>query len=208
VADEPILRVEELSRHFGDEQVIRSLNVVLHAGDRTAVCGANGSGKTTFLRCIAGTLTPSAGRIRVGPHVAGSLAAAHLIGVSLPQERSFYLRLTGRENLLLFARIRGLDRKAAARSIHELSDELELADILRERADRCSTGMLQQLAIARALLANPALLVFDEPIRSLDQAAVDRFWAALGRREAAAVLMATHNSDDIGRCTRRVDFPT
>jgi ABC-type multidrug transport system ATPase subunit len=208
VEDEPILVVRDLSRRFGNEEVIRSLSLAVHRGDRTAICGANGSGKSTFLRCVAGTLTPSGGRVRIGPHAAGSVAAAQRIGVLLSQERSFYLRLSGRENLLMFARTRGLDRKAAARSVDELSAELELDDILRERADRCSTGMLQQLAIARALLTNPSLLLFDEPVRSLDRSAVDRFWAALDRRENAAVLMATHNADDVGRCTSRIDFPT
>ena len=206
--EESILVVEDLSRRFGDHEVIRRLNFVLQRGERAAVCGANGSGKSTVLRCIIGTVTPSSGRIQVQSHRAGSLEAAQCVGVSLSLERSFYLRLSGLENLLLFARLRGLDRANARRCVDELSEELELGTILCERADRCSTGMLQQLAIARALLTSPPVLLFDEPTRSLDQPAADRFWAAIARREATAILIATHNSADVDRCSKRIDLPS
>jgi len=177
-------------------------------GERIALYGPNGSGKTTVLRCVAGTLTPTSGEVRVASHEAGSLPARRLVGASMAQERSFYLRLTGRDNLLFFARLRHAREREAVRDVNELEDELELHEITAERVDRCSTGMVQQLAVARALLGTPSLLLLDEPTRSLDRDARARIWSALERRRQAAVLLASHLDEDVNRCGTRVDFPT
>jgi ABC-type multidrug transport system ATPase subunit len=203
-----VLAVHGLRRSFGEHEVIKRLDLTLEQGERIALVGANGSGKSTVLRCIAGTLSPSGGTVSVAGHDPESLAARRLVGVSLSQERSFYLRLSGRENLLFFARLRGHARPAAQRMVAELEEELELSDILAERADRCSTGMILQLAFARALLGNPALLLLDEPTRSLDAGAVERLWRALDGRPPTAVLIATHREDDVDRCHSSIHLPT
>jgi ABC-type multidrug transport system ATPase subunit len=203
---ERVLEVTRLHRRFGEREVLRELELRLWAGERLAVTGPNGSGKTTLLRCISGTLTPSGGRIEVCGHEAGSLAARRRIGVSLSQERSFYLRLSGRNNLLFFARLRHRRESDARRATEQLIEELELETIAAERVDRCSTGMVQQLALARALLGSPALLVLDEPTRSLDPGAVERLWGAIDRRPGLTLLIATHRSDDVDRCTDRLDL--
>ncbi len=202
-----VLAVRGLRRRFGEHEVIRRLDLTLDQGERIALVGANGSGKSTVLRCIAGTISPSGGTVSVSGHDPASLAARRLIGVSLSQERSFYLRLSGRENLIFFARLRGYSRRAADRVVAELEEELELRDILAERADRCSTGMILQLAFARALLGNPPLLLLDEPTRSLDAEAVERLWRVLDRRPSTAVLIATHREDDIDRCDSTIRLP-
>jgi ABC-type multidrug transport system ATPase subunit len=199
-ASERVLEVVGVDRRFGEREVLRDVHVRLRAGERLAVTGPNGSGKTTLLRCISGTLTPSAGQVEVCGHRAGSLAARRRVGVSLSQERSFYLRLSGRNNLLFFARLRYRSERRARRAVEALIEELELAAIAAERVDRCSTGMVQQLALARALLGNPALLVLDEPTRSLDPEAADRMWSGLERRPETAVLIATHRAEDVDRC--------
>src|ERR671934_2292224 len=177
-----MLVAEHLARSFGAHAVVRSLDLTVAPGARVALRGPNGSGKTTVLRCIAGTVMPSGGRISIGGHPAGTIEARRLVGVSLSQERSFYLRLTGHDNLLFFARLRYPSKRAALRRVQALEDELELVEIVRERVDHCSTGMTQQLAFARALLGEPRLLLLDEPTRSLDDVAIDRLWrAARGR---------------------------
>jgi ABC-type multidrug transport system ATPase subunit len=203
---ERVLVVEGLCREFDTRRVVDNFNLSLSAGERVALRGRNGSGKTTILRCILGTLTPTRGRISVGGHAAGSLAARSLLGAVLPQDRAFYLRLTGRTNLLFFAKIRGLDRREAGRKVQELDAELRLAETLSRRLDRCSSGMLQKLAIARGLIAEPPLLLLDEPTRSLDDAAVELLWAALERRPELAVLIATHRRDDVARCNRAIQL--
>jgi ABC-2 type transport system ATP-binding protein len=203
---QPLLRIERLSRRFGPRNVLINLDLNVARGERVAVCGPNGVGKTTVLRCVAGTLAPTSGRISIGGYLAGSIEARRQIGASFSQERSFYLRLSGRANLLVFAGVRGLGRREAGERVRELEEELELDEILAERVDRCSTGMVQQLALARALLDDPELLLLDEPTRSLDDQATARLWAALDRRPASALLMATHGDDDVDRCDRRIEL--
>jgi ABC-type multidrug transport system ATPase subunit len=201
---QPILQVDALHHRFGQHVVLTDFDLNASAGERIAIRGPNGSGKTTLLRCIAGTVTATAGNIRVAGHNAGSLGARRLTGASLSQERSFYLRLSGRENLLLFARLNRLGKRAAAKRVGELADELELSALLSQRTDRCSSGQLQQLALARALIGNPELVLLDEATRSLDVEARARLWAALARRPYLAAVIATHLDEDLGHCTREL----
>jgi len=203
----PLLAVRNFRRTFGSRVVVEDLSFELGPGDRVALWGPNGAGKTTVLRYLAGTLSATRGEGTIQGHPIGSIRARDRTGVSLSQERSFYMRLSGRANLLFFARLRGLGKGAAARAVGSLEEELELGEILRERADRCSTGMLQQLGFARALLGGPDLLVLDEPTRSLDEQASERLWGALERRSGTAVLLATHRREDLEHCGSRIHLP-
>jgi ABC-type multidrug transport system ATPase subunit len=204
----PILEIAQLGRRFGDHEVLRGIDLSLCPGERLALTGPNGSGKTTLLRCASGTLMPTSGHAKVCGEEAGSMAARRRVGTSLSQERSFYLRLTGRENLMFFSRLRHERERQARRNVEAIIEELELEEIAAERVNRCSTGMVQQLSFARALLGDPSLLLLDEPTRSLDAAATARLWAALERRQRIAVLIATHRPDDLERCPTRLDLGT
>ena len=205
-SNRPLVCVRALSRRFGRKTVIDSLDLDVAAGERLALSGPNGSGKSTLLRCLAGTLTATAGTSLIGGHAAGSLEARSLVGVSLSQERSFDMRLSGRDNLLFFARLRLPRAKEAAQAVASVVEELELGAIATASVATYSTGMTQQLAFARALLGKPRVLLLDEPTRSLDEQAGRRFWAALERRPDAAVVLATHLEDDIARCGKRLEL--
>jgi len=208
VREEAVLTLTSLSRRFGKHVVVRDLDLRLEPGERVALWGPNGSGKSTVLRCVAGTLLPSEGTVQVCGFEAGSMEARALVGASLSQERSFDMRLTGRANLLFFARLRFGSERLAARRVQEVEEELALETIASERINRASSGMIQQVALARALLGDPALVLLDEPTRSLDAEARERLWQALERRTRTCVVMATHLDEDVKRCGRRVDFPT
>jgi ABC-type multidrug transport system ATPase subunit len=199
--------VDSLSRSFGKREVVRCLSLQMAAGERVALTGPNGSGKSTVLRCVAGTLAPTRGSVFIRGFAAGTVDARNLVGASLAQERSFYLRLSGVANLLLFARLRGLRGSQAEQEVVALVNELEIESFAGDHADTYSAGMLQQLAFARGLLGRPALLVLDEPTRSLDKTAVERLWHALDRRPDTAVLLATHSRDDVDRCHGCIDLP-
>src|SRR3954469_20731484 len=121
----PALAIRGLTRRFGDTVAVPPLDLELRQGERLALRGPNGSGKTTLLRCLAGTLIPSGGEAWIGPHPAGTLAARELLGASLAVERSFYLRLTGRANLLLFARLRHPSARVGRAQVEALVEELE-----------------------------------------------------------------------------------
>jgi ABC-type multidrug transport system ATPase subunit len=203
----PAVVVRELTRSFGPRTVLRGLSLSLGAGERLAVLGHNGAGKTTLLRCVAGSLLPSSGSVHVGGRAPSRPETRAQIGALLPGERSFALRLSGRENLRFFARLRVGGERRADRAVEALADELALHEILDRRVSACSSGMAQQLAFARALLGDPAVLVLDEPTRSLDDAATGRLWAALDRRPELAILIATHRAEDIARCGARLELP-
>lgn len=198
-----MLETRGLTRSFLGKHVLGPLDLRLDPGERLALTGPNGAGKSTLLRCIAGTVAPSQGSVTVGGHRGGSQAAKRCIGVSFAQERSFYLRLTGRDNLMTFATMRQSPARAKA-DLEQILTELELHDIAARRIDRCSSGMVQQLSIARALLGNPPLLLLDEPTRSLDDGAVERLWAALDRRPRVTLIIATHRREDVERCERHL----
>ena len=207
-ATRPVLTLSGLGRRFGSRDVVRSLDLRLEPGEKVALWGPNGSGKSTVLRCIAGTLLPSAGEVRICGHEAGSFPARLHIGASLAQERSFDMRLTGRANLLFFARLRFEDKREALRDVEAIEEELEIGAIAAERINRASSGMIQQIALARALLGDPTLVLLDEPTRSLDADARGRLWRALERRPQTSLVIATHLEEDVSRCDGRVDFPT
>jgi ABC-2 type transport system ATP-binding protein len=207
-AEPAILEARGVTRSFRGRTVVGPLDLVLVPGERLALRGPNGSGKSTLLRCIAGTLTPTEGTAFVGPHPAGSVEARSLLGVSLSQERSFDLRMTGRDNLLIYAGLRYQSAKQAKADVDAIQEELELQELVRGRVSTFSTGMTQQLAFARALIGSPSLLLLDEPTRSLDDDAVERLWAAMGRRPTVAAVIATHHDDDAERCQRVVDLGT
>jgi ABC-2 type transport system ATP-binding protein len=203
-AVDAIVNVRMLTRRFGERTVLRDLSLSLRARERLAVLGRNGAGKTTLLRCVAGSLLPSSGSVAVcgGPPSRPETRAQ--IGAVLPGDRSFALRLSGRENLRFFARVRLRGDRRAERAVEEIAAELELHEILDRRVSACSTGMVQQLAFARALLGDPAVLVLDEPTRSLDDSAGSRLWAALDRRPELTILIATHRPEDAARCGARL----
>ena len=206
--DVAVLEASGLARFFGTTEVVSRFDVRLEGGERLGLSGPNGSGKSTLLRCFSGTLTPTRGTVRVLGHQAGSFEAREATGISLSQERSFYRRLTGLENLLFFARLRHVTKKSAVMAIREISKELQLESVLERRVDRCSTGMIQQLSFARALLGDPRLLLLDEPTRSLDGAAMERMWDAIETRDHAAVVLASHVSSDLERCNHIRELPT
>lgn len=202
----PVLSLRDVSRSFKGKLALAPLDLELGPGERLAVRGANGAGKTTLLRCIAGTLYPSSGEIRIRGHRAGTLSAQRLIGCSLAADRAFYLRLTGRANLRFFASLRNGSEREASRDVDSIVEELEIEAIVQQRLDSCSTGMLQQVSFARALLGKPDLLLLDEPTRSLDVEATARLWAALARRPAITGLIASHRPEDLKHCVRHIDL--
>jgi len=178
-----MLVVAGVGRRFGSRVVVSAFDLVLRKRDRVALCGPNGSGKTTILRCAAGTVLPTEGSVLVAGHRAGTLSARRAVGVSLSQDRSFYLRLSGRENLLFFAGARGFRRRAAKSLVRKLEEELSLSSILEERVARCSTGMIQQLSFPRALIGDPP----DPAARRAHQIAGHRRFETFSGRRSIAV---------------------
>ena len=167
-------------------------------GECVALVGPNGAGKSTLLRVLATVILPSSGNARVGGHDVASEADAvrRVIGVTTVDERSFFWRLTGIENLVFFAELQGLPNDDARRLATDALHGVGLGQHGQQRFSGYSTGMRQRLGIARALLHDPAVLLLDEPTANLDARhraqVLDAFRAAL--RNGAAALIASHDA--------------
>jgi ABC-type multidrug transport system ATPase subunit len=125
--------------------------------------------------------------------------------VCLGQERAFYGRLSGRENLLLAARLR-MRPGSAAPAVAAICDELALGSFAERPVERCSSGMRARLAVARALLGHPQVVLLDEPTRSLDDPAASLVCTALDRRPDLTVILASPRRDDLAWCSRVIDL--
>lgn len=157
--------------------------------------GPNGAGKTTMLRIFATLVRPDGGEARVDGYdvVAGGARVRERIGAAFVNERSLYWRLSGRENLMLFARTRGLRKREARAQVDALVEELDLLDIAGKWVADLSAGQRQRLIIARAGLAQPSCMLIDEPLRGLDQSGIETmlsFLAAQARRGGAVLVVA------------------
>ncbi len=178
---------------------LREVTFEVRPAEIFGLLGPNGAGKTTLLKILAGLVLPTEGRALVaGADVArDDRAVKQAIGFVTSDERSFYWRLTGRENLHFFAGLYGLGPADARRRAAELLEAMELVPVADQQFLGYSSGMKQRLAIARALLHDPPILCLDEPTRSLDPIAAKhlrRFvMNRLNRERRKTVLLATHN---------------
>jgi ABC-2 type transport system ATP-binding protein len=150
--------------------VLRDVSFRVGRGELFGLLGANGAGKSTILRILGGLVLPDAGRIAVGGVDARAepLRARRAIGLCTGEERSFYYRLTARANLVYFGTLAGLARAELPARIEQAARAVDLERDLDRRFDQFSAGMRQRLAFARALLADPEVLLLDEPTRAVD----------------------------------------
>lgn len=175
------------------------LDIRVERGRVFCLLGPNGAGKTTLIKILATLVLPDGGRALVdGRDVARHPSPAKdAVGYAVSDERSFYWRLTGRQNLEFFGALHGLRGPAVARRVEEVLGLTGLEAAADLRFNAYSTGMRQMLAFARALLADAAILLVDEPTRSLDPQSADRIRAFLRRELVEAkgktVFWATHD---------------
>ncbi|MBL8960216.1 MAG: ABC transporter ATP-binding protein [Gemmatimonadetes bacterium] len=194
---------EVVRRPFHAEHVaaLREVSVSVREGEFFGLLGANGAGKTTLMKVIATLMLPDAGRVSVdgADAVRDPVAVRGSVALSLASERGLYWRLNARENLRVFAVLSGVPDGEVSTRIEEALGAVGLADTGLRMVSEFSSGMVQRLLIARALLARPRVLLLDEPTRSLDPITARDFRAFLRREltnRGCAVLLATHNADE------------
>ena len=202
---QPSLRFEDLIRlrlHKDPVEALQGVDMVLTPGKVHALIGANGAGKTTLLKVVAGLLSPTTGNIRVfGLDPAKDPSQVKtMVGFGLTEVRSFFLRLTGMENLRFFGVLYGMSVPDAKKRAVELLDWVGL----RDKADKVvwsySAGMQQRLSIARSLIHDPKLLIFDEVTRGLDIAMRHKtldLIKSLAADQGRTVILASHDMDAV-----------
>ena len=198
--DKPVIQAEGLAKHFGTVQAVS--NVTFAAGDGmvTGLLGPNGAGKTTTLRMISTLVAPDAGRIVVdGVDARGdALGVRARLGI-LSDARGLYGRLTARENITYYGRLRGMAPDAIDASIDRIALLLDLGAILDRRTDGFSQGERMKVAIARALVHDPRNVVLDEPTNGLDVLTTRSLREAVRQlREAGkCVLFSSHVMQEV-----------
>jgi heme exporter protein A len=190
VPDPAAIEVEDLERSYGDRVALDGVGFRLDAGRTLAVLGANGAGKSTLLRVLAGLLRPHRGEVSVLgarlPREAGAVRGR--IGY-VGHEPLLYRDLTGRENLRFHARLLGV----ATDRVDRLLEATGMARRGAQPVAELSKGLRQRLALARAVLADPPLLLLDEPRANLDPAASDLLEPLIGRASGRTRVLVSHD---------------
>lgn len=192
----PVVELAGTTKRFGPVLALDSVDLRVEPGETVVLVGPNGSGKTTLLQLVAGTLEPDAGSVLVAGHdvVRQRRAARARTGAVLGGPGGWYPRLSGRANLEFFASLEALGAGAQT-AVDAALDAVGLTDAAGRRVGGYSTGMRARLALARARLADPALLLLDEPTAALDARSVREFRDSLRKGDRAhGVLLATHDA--------------
>jgi len=169
--DAPLIEARAVDKTFGFAPVLRGINLKLHAGGCSMIVGRNGAGKSTLVKILAGLAAPNAGEALLFGYPAYGLEAALRRRVGLVTHQSFlYPNLTARENLEFCADLYAIGRGRA--DVQRWIERVGLAGAADERVRTFSRGMEQRLALARALLPNPDVLLMDEPFAALDSEGV------------------------------------
>jgi ABC-2 type transport system ATP-binding protein len=188
------LTAEAVSKTYGERRALQDVSFTAHRGERIAIIGPNGAGKTTLLQILAGSLKPSGGTV--------SLEAGTIGWV--PQQPALYSKLSVAENLRLFARLE--KRPDVPADVERMLDQTGLRDRAGDEVGKLSGGNKQRVNIAIGLLAEPSVLLLDEPTSSLDPRQREVLWAFVsGLADAGtAVVYATHNVAEAERYADRV----
>jgi len=201
-----------ITHPFKNKEIIavHNINLKVRKGEVLGLLGSNGAGKTTLIKILCTLILPTSGTARVGGYdvLKEGKKIRRIIGYIVSEERSFYWRLTGRQNLNFFAKLNNIDKDVAEERIERLMDLMDLEKDLDRPFKDFSTGMKQKLAIARGLITDPEIIFMDEPTRSLDpivsQDLRQLIREKLVKENNKTVIYATHNLSEVEEICDRI----
>jgi ABC-2 type transport system ATP-binding protein len=187
---------------------VNGVDLQIERGEIFGLLGPNGAGKSTTIRMLCTLLEPTSGTAQVNGFDVVNQAndVRRSLGTVLAGERSIYWKLSGRENLDYFAALYHIPAAIAQKRVDELIDRMELKDRANELVEKYSTGMRQRIAIAKALLARPPILLLDEPTLGLDPQAARRVRELIGelKQEGHTILLTTHYMEEADQLSDRI----
>jgi ABC-2 type transport system ATP-binding protein len=191
-----MLKLTNLTKKFGKFTAVNNINLEINAGDFFGFLGQNGAGKTTTIKMITGLYAPTKGTVHIGGFdiQKNHIEAKKLIGY-IPDQPFLYEKLTGREFLYFCGGIYKIEKNILRNKIDEIIDQLKIEQWVDKRTEEYSQGMKQRIAIASALVHNPALLIVDEPMIGLDpqSALVVKNVLREKASQGVAIFMSTHS---------------
>ena len=191
-----MIKVDNLRKTFGEEEVLKGISCEFAKGKMHAVIGNNGSGKSVFFKCICGFIRPTQGHIYVNGKVIGKdIDFPDSIGVII-ERPGFIPQMSGFKNLHMLARIR---KKITDHQIREMILKVGLDPLSKKPVGKYSLGMKQRLGIAQAIMEDPELIILDEPFNGLDKNGVQEIRSLLMDLKGAGktIFLTSHNSEDI-----------
>ena len=197
------LKADRLTKQYDNKIAVDRISLSLGKGV-TGLLGANGAGKTTLMRMLSGLLTPTSGEISYDDISVKSEEYRNILGY-LPQDFGYYPEFSGREFLMYFCALKGLDKKAAKARTSELLEIVGLEDVADKKIRKYSGGMKQRVGIAQAIINRPEVLILDEPTAGLDPKERVRFRDLIGELgKESIVLLSTHIVSDIEHVADRL----
>ena len=195
------INVEKLIKKYGDNEVLKGVDLKIPEGEFYALMGPNGSGKTTLASILASVRSPTGGKVEIYGKKPEN--AKELIGY-VPQENFSSPILTGKENLMYFAGLLGYSKNAAQKIVNELLNKIGLTEDAHKRVSDYSGGMRKRLEVATALFPDIKILILDEPTTGLDPSARRKFLGLIQelRKEKTTVLLITHIGADAELASR------
>jgi len=194
-----IVTLDGVSRRYGDKLALTDISMRVEEGTIHCLLGPNGAGKTTLLRVMAGLVGPSEGSVSVLGGDPFQHAIRSRIGWVPSDDRSFYMRVSGRENLLFFARLYGRGKRESIRLVDSLLEEVGLTDDAHKPVHGYSHGMTKRLAVARGLLGESPLLLVDEATHDLDiegSRSIRALFRGLAER-GSTIVWSTHRLEEL-----------
>lgn len=202
-----VLTLESVSKRIGSKTLVKDIGMTVEPGEVYGFLGPNGAGKTTTIRMIVGLIKPTHGRIRIcGYDIQQERRKALSHVGTIVENPETYSYLSGRQNLLHYARLAGIPRKEIRKRIDKVTETVGLTDRIDDVVKRYSLGMRQRLGVAQALLADPKLLVLDEPTNGLDPAGIREFRELIRKLadQGMSVFVSSHMLSEIQQMCDRV----
>lgn len=200
IINKNMIKIINVTKKYKNNEVLKGLNLELRENEITALVGKNGAGKTTLIRILAGVLKADSGVILNND--------VNKVGILLGGDINLYDNLSVYETLVFFGQINGMSRDEIKTRINEIDEVLEIKAFLKKRANELSRGMKQKVALSISTIADPDVLLLDEPSTGLDiEACTDVIKFLRHEKEKKkTVLVATHNIFEISDLSDRIAF--
>ena len=203
-----MVEIMNLTKKFKKTTAVDKVSFTIESGEIVGLLGENGAGKTTTLRMLATMLKATEGTAKINGYdiVQEPEKVRGQIGILFGGEVGLYDRLTARENIEYFAELNGMDKDKTRKRIDDLARILEMNDYMNKRVGKFSRGMKQKVAIARSIVHNPSVMLFDEPTAGLDVTAsrIVQDFIMKCKKDNKAILFSSHSMEEVERLCDKI----
>ena len=203
-----MLKVENLTKKFKKITAVDNISFEVNSGEIVGLLGENGAGKTTTLRMLATMLKPTAGNAAIDDYniIDNPDKIREKIGILFGGDVALYDRLTGRENMIYFAKLNGLNDLEANQAVNKIANELEMNEYIDYPVGKYSRGMKQKVSLARSIIHQPDVMLFDEPSTGLDvlSSKLIHDFILKCKKDNKAIVFSSHNMYETEKLCDRI----